>query len=285
MPLATSHFFRPSRRSLARDGASAVAALAALLMLTPGVAHGATKTAPSASTGMSAALDGAQLTVSPGTRVSSTFLRSVQGRTVAVACVNGAQDLFELIDEETLLPSGAFDVGLVGGPAQWPAGATTFTYTLPRDISERADACFVGRDPATSATFAFNTVAGELLEEGLPAQRLTLAHGAAKLIARGRENRRFPSARALARGIAAAEPQMDVAFARTVRRATRNDVVYVIGAETDFKSVQLAYRQNDGQPVLLDGRRRGEPAVEEPETSLPVPEEADGDERRRPARR
>lgn len=284
MPFATSHAPRPSRRSLARCGAGAFATLASFLLLAPAVAQAASKTATSVSTGMNATLEGAQLTVSPGTRVSSTFLRSVQGHPAVVACVSGAQDLFELVDQETLMPSGAFDVGFVGGPTLWPASATTLTYTLSRDISERADGCVVGRNPATSATFAFNTVAGELLEEGLPLQRLALAHGAAKLIARGREDHRFPSARALARGIAAAEPQMEVDFARSVRRATRNDVVYVIGAGTSFKSVQLAYRQNDGQPVLLEGRRRGEPAVEEPSASLAVPD-TDGDERRSPARR
>jgi hypothetical protein len=284
MPDAFSYVRRAGRRVVIRHRRRLAATLGAALLLTPAAAHGATRAATSASTGMTATLEGAQLTVSPGPSVSSTFLRSVQGRPVTVACVSGAGDLVELVEGESLVPSGAFDFSFLGGPALWTARATTLAYTLPRDVSERADGCVVGRDLNMAAAFGFNVLARSALDETLGVQRLALAHGAAKVVARERGDRRFPSPRSLARAIAKAEPQMDVGFSRTVRRARRNDVVYVIGARSNFKRVQLSYRQNDGQPILLDGRRRGEPDIEEPESAFSVPG-IQGDERRRGAGR
>lgn len=283
MPDACSYLRRAVSRVLTRRNAGLAAV--AVLVLTPPAALGATRTATSPSTGMSATLEGARLAVSPGPRMSSTFLRSVQGRPVTVACASGAEDLVEIVDEQSLVPSGPFDFSFVGGPALWPAGATSLSYTLPRDVSEAADLCVVGRDLEVAATFGFSGLATGLLSETLGTQRLALAHGAAKTVARERDDRRFPSPRTLARAIAASEPQMEVDFARTVRRATRNDVVYVIGSRTSIKRVRLAHRQNDGQPTILDGRRRGAPQIEEPGSSDFVPSAGDGDERRRGADR
>jgi hypothetical protein len=282
MPDTRRRLLRTSARGAPRRTGGLVAILAGGLLLTSAAADAATWTGTSASTGMTATLEGAQLTVSPGARFSSTFMRSVQGRAVTVACAAGAQDLIELIDERSPVPSGTFDFSLVGGPVLWSPGATTLSYTLPRDISERADGCLVGHDADVAAGFGFNPLATGVVDDGLGLQRLTLAHGAAKSIARARTNRRFPSPRALARRIAAAEPQMRVAFAPTIRRARRNGVVHVVGSETSFKRVQLSYRDNDGQPTVLEGRRRGEPDIQEPESDVPVPE-SDRSERRRRA--
>lgn len=261
-------------------GALAVCALVAA------PAAAATRTATSPVTGMNATLSGTQLTVTPGERFSRAFLNTVQGRPVTVACVTGAEDLVRVVDEDSLVPSTDFDVALLGGPALWPAGSTSLSYTLPRDVSERADGCLVARKPAAASAFGFGDLGRGLLGEGLGEQRLLLAHEAAKQIARARADRRFPAPRALAAAIAASEPQLDVAFARDPRRARRNDVVYVIGRGTSHKRVVLAHRQNDGQPTILEGRRRGDAEVRSPggegETIGFAPNDESG--RRRPAR-
>lgn len=252
-------------------------------------ASAATRTASSPVTGMNATLSGTQLTVTPSERYSRAFIETVQGRSVTVACVTGAEDFVRVTDESSgsLVPTGDFDVAVLGGPALWPGSSMSLSYTLPRDVSERADGCLVGRDEAAAAAFGFGAVGRAVLDEGLAEQRLLLAHVAAKQIARARTDRRFPAPRALATAIAASEPQLDVAFARTVRKARRNDVVYVIGRRTNIKQVTLAHRQNDGQPVELLGRRRGDPQVNEAGEAerIPVmpPDEVVG--RRRPATR
>lgn len=238
-----------------------------------------TRDATSPVTGMEATVTGAELTVTPGPTPSGAFLRSVQGRAVTVACLNGAEALVGVIEEESVVPTGNFDAAFLGGPAPWPARSTSMTHALTRDVSATVDVCIVGRAVAVAATFGFNELGRAALEDGIGEQHLALAHHAAKFIAQDRDDSRFPSARRLAGGIAASEPQMDVAYAPTLRRATRNDVVYVIGRGTDFKSVSLAYRQNDGQPVRLVGRRRGEAMLSLPEESdvpVPAPDEVAG---------
>lgn len=238
-----------------------------------------TREATSPITGMEATMSGAQLTVTPGPTPSAAFLRSVQGRPVTVACANGAEALTGVIEEGSVVPTGNFDAAFLGGPAPWPAGSTSMTHALTRDVSATVDGCVVGRALAVASTFGFNALGRAALQDGIDEQRLALTHYAAKFVARDRDDSRFPSARRLAADIAESEPQLDVAYAPTVRRATRNDVVYVIGRGTDFKRVSLAYRQNDGQPVRLEGRRRGEPTIslpEEAEVPVPTPDEVTG---------
>ncbi len=231
-----------------------------------------TRSASSSVTGMEATMNGAQLTVAPGARPSAAFLRSVQGRPVTVACFNGAEALVGVLEEESVVPTGNFDAAFLGGPAPWPSGSTSMTHALTRDVSATVDGCVVGRALAVASTFGFNELGRAVLQEGIGPQRLTLAHYAAKFTARDRDDSRFPGARRLAADIARSEPQLEVAYAPSVRRATRNEVVYVVGRGTDFKSVSLAYRENDGQPVELRGRRRGEPMLSMPEESdVPVP--------------
>lgn len=230
-------------------------------------------------TGMKATMSGAQLTVAPGSTPSSAFLRSVQGRAVTVACASGAEALIGAIEEGSQVPTGNFDAAVLGGPAPWPAGSDSLTHALTRDVSATVDGCVVGRAAAATSGFAFNALGRAALEDAIDEQRLALAHHAAKFAARDRDDSRFPSARRLTAEIAESEPQLDVAYSRTVRRARRNDVVYVIGRRTDFKRVSLAYRQNDGQAVRLEGRRRGEPTISFPEESdvpVPTPDEVTG---------
>lgn len=274
---------RPSLRATLGRGMVAALVVSALVTTT---AIAATRTTSSEVTGMNATLSGAQLTVSPGERFSQAFLSSVQGRAVTVACVTGAEDLVRIVDEDSLVPSGDFDVAFLGGSALWPAGSDSLSYTLPRDVSERADGCLVGRKPAAASTFGFNELGRGVLGEGLAEQRLQLAHEAAKQVARRRADRRFPAPRALASAIATSEPQLDVAFARNLRGARRNDVVYVIGEATNIKRVLLAHRQDDGQPVELEGRRRGDGEVSSLENE-PIVGTVPGEEigRRRPAGR
>lgn len=248
-------------------------------------ASAATRTATSPVTGMNASLSGTQLTVTPGERFSRAFLSTVQGRQVTVACVTGGEALVHAIDEESFVPTAGFDVAFLGGPAPWPAGGTSLSYTLPRDVSETVDGCLVGRQPAAASAFAFNELGRGVLMEGLPEQRLLLAHQAAKQIARARDDRRFPAPRRLAAEIAASEPQLSVAFARDVRRARRNDVVYVIGRTSDFRRVVLAHRQDDGLPLQLRGRRRGDAELVSPEARERLPIPGDDVGRRRPAGR
>ncbi len=248
-------------------------------------ASAATKTAASPVTGMSATLTGTQLSVTPGERYSRAFLRSVQGSPVTVACITGGEDLVRVIDENSLVPNAAFDVAFLGGPATWPAGATSFSYTLARDVSASVDGCVVAHEPGAPSIFGFNELGRAALTESIGEQRLLLAHVAAKQIARARSNRRFPAARRLAAAIAASEPQLRIGFSRDIRRAGRNDVVYVIGRSTDTR-ILLSYRQDDGQPVLLRGRRRGEPQLSSPGARSDLPS-IPGDDvgRRRPAAR
>ncbi len=281
--LAETPVDRPSPFRLSLRYLSAVVA-AGLVAATPAGAE--TRNAPSPVTGMEATMTGAQLTVTPGAHPSTAFLRSVQGRPVTVACVNGAEALVGVLEEESLVPTGNFDAAFLGGPAPWPAGSTSLTHALTRDVSATVDGCVVGRALAVASTFGFNSLGRALLQEGIDQQRLALAHHAAKFVAQDRANSRFPSARRLAADIAESEPQMQVAYAPTVRRATRNDVVYVLGRGTDFKRVTLAYRQNDGQPVELEGRRRGQPTlINMPEESdVPVPDPDDGAGRLPPRR-
>ena len=281
MPLATNL----ARTPVGTRALRCIVAAVATAGIAAGPAFAATRTASSPVTGMNATLAGTQLTVTPGERVSSAFLRSVQGRPVTVACATGGEDLMRIAEGETLVPDFNFDFAVLGGPAAWPSGGNSLSYTLARDVSEKVDACLVGRDPAALSTFGFNALGRGVLREGLAEQRLLLAHHAAKLVARDRPSRRFPSARSLAAALAASEPQLQVAFAPTVRRARRNDVVYVIGRGTSFKRVHLAHRENDGQPVELEGRRRGEPELKSPEREsglMPGPHE---DGRRRPRAR
>ena len=247
----------PSLRTNVALGTTVAVAVA----LTAAPASAATRSAASPLTGMQATLSGTQLTVTPGERASRAFLNNVGGRTVAVACVTGAEDLVRIVDEQTLLPNASFDVAVLGGPAPWPAGSDSLTYSLPRDVSDRVDGCVVGREAAAASAFGFDELGRALLDEGLAEQRLLLAHEAAKQIARARADRRFPAPRALARAIAASEPQLDVAFARDARRARRDDVVYVLGRGTNVKRVVLAHREDGGQPTLLEGRRRGDATV------------------------
>lgn len=258
---------------------------AAALIASP--ASAATRTASSPVTGMTATLSGSQLTVTPGERFSRAFLNSVQGRPVTVACVTGAEDLVRVIDEDSLVPTSDFDVSFLGGPALWPADGQSLAYTLARDVSDHVDGCVVARKPAAASTFGFNELGRGVLTEGLAEQRLLLAHEAAKQTARARADRRFPDVRALTRAIAASEPQLDVAFASSPRRARRNDVVYVIGRRTNLKRVVFAYRQDDGQPVVLEGRRRGDARIQAPDEGGEIIGYAPGDEvgRRRPAAR
>lgn len=270
--LAETHQRRTTTRLRWIPRCLTIAVLASAVAVAPATA--ATRTATSPVTGMNATLAGTQLTVTPGERFSRAFLKTVQGRPVTVACVTGGEDLVRVVGEETLLPAFDFDIAILGGPAPWPAESRSLTYSLSRDVSERVDGCVVAREPAAASTFAFNELARGVLGEGLAEQRLLLAHEAAKQIARARPDRRFPHARALAGTIAASEPQLDVAFARNVRAARRNDVVYVIGRSTSFKRLRLAYRQDDGLPVQLTGRRRGDALVEAPGSHgdvLPVP--------------
>ena len=273
-----------SRRAVAARGAVALVAASAFVVAP---ASAATRTATSPVTGYDATLSGTQLTVTPGERYSRAFLNTVQGRPVTVACVTGAEDLAGIVEEDSLVPTANFDVAFLGGPASWPVGGTSFTYTLARDVSERVDGCLVGRKPAAASTFGFDELGRAVLGESLAEQRLLLAHEAAKQIARARSDRRFPAPRQLAAAIAASEPQLEVAFAPDVRRARRNDVVYVIGKGTSVKRVFLAHRQDDGQPVELRGRRRGDAelksAGEGEEILGNAPDEVVG--RRRPATR
>ena len=277
--LAEKHARRTTVLRWIPRGLTIAVAVSAVSAVAAAPAMAATRTATSPVTGMNATLTGTQLTVTPGERFSRAFLNTVQGHPVAVACVTGGEALVRVVDEESLLPTSDFDVAFLGGPAPWPADSQSLTYTLSRDVSERVDGCIVAREPAAASTFAFNELALGVLGEGLAEQRLLLAHQAAKQIARARPDRRFPHARALAGTIAASERQLDVAFARNVRSARRNDVVYVIGRSTDFKRVRLAYRQDDGLPVQLTGRRRGDAEVEVPDSDervLPVPSDGVG---------
>ena len=272
---------QPLRRARIARGAIALVAASAMVVAP---ASAATRTATSPVTGMNATLSGAQLTVTPGERVSQAFLNTVRGRPVTVACFSGAEQLVRIVDERSLVPTADFDVGFLGGPASWPAGSDSLAHTLPRDVSEQVDGCVVAREVAAAATFGFGEFGRGVLAEGLAEQRLLLAHEAAKQIARARSDRRFPAPRALAAAIAASEPQLQVAFARDVRRARRNDVVYVIGRGTSIKRVSLAHRQNDGQPVQLEGRRRGEAELQSAGEGEQVGLVPDGDVvRRRPA--
>lgn len=271
---------RPGRATVGRLGLAIVAAL----ILAPAAAPAATRTATSPATGMDATLEGARLTFSPGDRVSQTFLRSVRGKTVAVACVSGAQGVVELISRGDALPTGSFDVSLLGGGAPWPFDSRSFTFSLPRDVSEQVDGCFAGRSFELGATFGFTPTAQVVLADSLPEQRLQLAHGAAKLAAHARPNRRFPAARRVAQLITVSEPQMQVAYARNLRAVRHNDIVYVVGRHTSFKRIELAYRQDGGQPVTLSGRRHGTASVEQPEAEVPMPDPS-VDGRRRPALR
>ncbi len=283
MPVAKL-LHQPSRRAVIARGVLALITASAVVAAP---ASAATRTATSSVTGMNATLSGTQLTVTPSDRFSRAFLNSVKGRPVTVACVTGADDLVRIIDEDSLVPTANFDVAFLGGPASWPAGGNSLTYTLARDVSEHVDGCLVARRPAAAATFGFDELGRAVLDEGLAEQRLLLAHEAAKQIARARSDRRFPAPRALAAAIAASEPQLEVAFARDVRRARRNGVVYVIGMGSSMKQVFLAHRQDDGQPVELVGRRRGDAeltsAGEGEEILGTAPDEVVG--RRRPATR
>lgn len=283
MPVETP-LSQPSPPATIARGVFAAFAAAALVA---SPASAATRTASSPVTGMNATLSGSQLTVTPGERFSRAFINTVQGRPVTVACVTGAEDLVRIIDEDSLVPTSNFDVAFLGGPALWPADGQSLSYTLSRDVSERVDGCVVARKPAAASTFGFDELGRGVLTEGLAEQRLLLAHEAAKQIARARADRRFPGARALTAAIAASEPQLDVAFARSPRRARRNDVVYLIGRGTSFKRVVLAYRQHDGQPVVLEGRRRGDAQIESPDEGVETIGLAPGDDvgRRRPAGR
>ena len=258
----------PFRRSIIR----CLSALIAGGLVAAAPAGADTREASSPVTGMRASLIGAQLTVAPGPSPSAAFLRSVQGRAVTVACSSGAAALVAAVEEGSAVPTGSFDASFLGGPAPWTAGSSSMTHGLARDVSATVDGCIVGRAPAIASAFAFNALGRSVLDDAIDEQRLALAHHAAKFAARDRHDSRFPSARRLAAEIAESEPQMDVAFSRTVRHATRNDIVYVIGRRTSFKRVSLAYRQNDGQAVRLEGRRRGEATIILPEDAdVPVP--------------
>ena len=229
-------------------------------LMPAGPAGAATRTATSPATGMTLSLDGAQVTVSPGARVSTAFLASVQGRAVTVACISGVTDLIAMVDdleEGALTVSRPFDASILGVPARWPASSTSLSATLPRDVSSSADGCVVsGPRNDLAATFAFTAVGQELLAEAVPEQKLHLAHAAAKAAARARSDHRFPPARRLAAAIAASEPQLEVGFARNRGAARRQGVVYVVGNHTTIKHVELSYREDDGIH-RLSGRRRG----------------------------
>ena len=262
---------QPFRRAVIARGTLTLVTTAALVVAP---ASAATRTATSTVTGMNATLSGTQLTVAPSERASRAFLNTVQGRPVTVACVTGANHLVRIMEEDNLVPTGNFDVAFLGGPALWPAGADSLTYTIARDVSEQVNGCLVARKPTAAATFGFDELGRAVLGESLAEQRLLLAHEAAKQIARARSNRRFPAPRALAAAIAASEPQLEIAVAREVRQARRNDVVYVIVKGSSIKRVFLIHRQDDGQPVELVGRRRGEPELTsagEGEESLGTP--------------
>ncbi len=259
-------------RPLAALAGSVSSTLAAFALITPAVAQADVKTAVSPPTGVQATLNGTQVNFAPTAETSSTFLRSVQGRRVAVACVAGVKALSELVitsqgDEP---PLGFFDVSTVGGFVDWPAGASSLSVTLPRDVSATADGCAVGRD--LLATFGFSAEANQLLAEETPALSLRLAYGAAKATARARKNESFPAADKLAAAIAKSEPQLKVAVAGQVRKARRNGVVYVIASETNKQAVKLTYRRGGGLPTVLDGRPRGHANVQTPEDrDMPVP--------------
>ena len=281
MPDQTSLTPSPLRAAILSGLLAAVALLACVAAPAPA----ATKSAASPVTGMTATLAGTQLTVTPGQRFSRAFQRSVQGNAVTVACVTGAEEMVRVVDEESLMPESGFDVAFLGGPATWPAGANAFSYALGRDVSASVDGCVVAHEPGAASTFGFNELGRAALAEGVAEQRLLLAHVAARQLARAREDRRFPAPRRLAAAIAASEPQLRIGFSRTIRRAGRNDVVYVIGRSTGTR-VLLSHRQDDGQPVLLRGRRSGEPQVSSPGDRSGLPR-IPGDEigGRRPAGR
>lgn len=189
-----------------------------------------------------------------------------------VACVAGVKALGELVaaSQSEEPPLGFFDVSTVGGFVDWPAGSSSLSVTLPRDVSATADGCAVGRD--ILASFGFSAEANQLLAAETPSLSLRLAYGAAKATARARKNNAFPAADKLAAAIAKSEPQLKVAVAGKVRKARRNGVVYVIASETDKQAVQLSYRHGGGVPTILDGRPRGRAHIQAPEDrDAPVP--------------
>lgn len=274
----------PSRRVARRSSSHRllgfpVAALAAVSLLAPAGAQAATHSSVSPVTGMQVQIDGVRVTVSPGATPSTAFLRSVEGKTVMVECFAGFQNLYEAVTDSPDGPMiGPFDASFLGGSVHWPAGASSVSYELPRDVSETVDGCAVGRALAT--TVGFSAQGQALVEEDLGAPRLMLAHRAAKDIARARTDRRFPSARQLTAQLARSEPQMKIGYAKSIVAARRNNVVYVIEAGTDEKFVRLIHRENDGQPIRLVGRRRGEPLhLHHPHDDVPVPAPSPGDRR------
>ncbi len=275
---------RPRRFRLAASRAWYVPILAAAtVLLAPVAALGATNTASSPVTGMNLTMDGARVTVSAGATPSRAFLQSVQGQSVVIACSAGLESFLGSLDaSRDGYPDRPFDTSFLGGPVRWPAGATSASYDLPRDVSDSADGCIVGHVGhrfELASTFAFSAQAQAVLAEESGEQRLALAHHAAKLIARQRPDKRFPQARALTVAVAASEPQMKVAYARNIAAARRNDVVYIIGADTTYKRVQMAYRTAGEDPLRLVGRRVGEPTHIHRESDVPVPESRPGDRR------
>lgn len=264
---AASSARRVSLPRIPRTGGLA-SALACVLLIAPGAAQAADKSAVSAPTGMQVTLSGANLTFSAGEKASSTFLREVQGHRVIVACAAGVESLLELTvaaEQAADLPTGTFDASVLGGFVDWPAGATSMSYTLPRDVSEQVDGCLVGRE--LTATFGFGAQAQKLLVESVGEEKLALAFGAAQAVARERQNRSFPAARRLVAAIAAREPQLTIAYAPSVRAARRDDVIYVIGAGTSQRKLRLAHRRNGELPAVSTGGRRGQAEVDVPRDS------------------
>jgi hypothetical protein len=233
--------------------------LAAGLLLCPAAAQAATVSAPAAHDPQTTfTVSGVAVTV---TTTNQKLLRQVSGRDVGVLCEAG---IGFFTSKEPPLP---LDFSLLANHATWPAGATSVTVTLPRDISAAVDLCRLGLNGADAqgpdVTAAFTAAGRNALADedrgsaAVKAEaaliRLNRAFQAAKR-SYDRDGRRWGTAQAVARDIHARRPKLKVRVAHTLSGAEAKNVVYVIERGTGGSRLTLAVRDARGKLHVLRWR-------------------------------
>jgi hypothetical protein len=234
--------------------------LAGGLLMYPAAAHAATVSAqPPHDPQTTFTVNGATVTV---TSTNQKLLRRVAGHDVVVLCEAGIGAL--TTDGPPQLP---VDFSVLADHATWPAGATSATVILPRDVSATVDLCGLGLNGASqdADTMAAFTAAGrnalaederssaEVKAEDAALLRLNRAFQAAKR-SYDRDGRRWGTAHAVAHDIHARRPKLVVRVAHTLRGAKAKNVVYVIERGTGGRRLTLAIRDATGKLHVLRWR-------------------------------
>jgi hypothetical protein len=234
----------------------AAVGLVAGLALLPATAQAATVSKPAANDPLTTfTVDGTTVTVSSTNRKT---LRHFAGRDVAALCEAGLDGFLTQSEGTPPLP---VDFSVLANKATWAAGAASVTVTLPRDISDRVDACYLnGLDDDGNPLVVGFTAAGradiqaELDSEAddaaaqVAAHQLNVAYHAAR---NGRAGGRYGSAREVARSIRARRPKLHVRVARTLPKVKRRGVVYVVASFTGGRDLMLAELDARGNLQVL----------------------------------